>query len=99
MDLVAEHELSALFPDGRTATVRVRVGRPRLRPTGEWACPVEVVGLPGWQGPLDIFGEGSLQSLSLGLGVLRSELLRAATEGTVFRFPDSEDIVGVETLF
>ena len=98
MDIIAEHELSALFPDGRTGLVHLRVGRPRPCPTGEWACPVEVTGLPGWQGSHDIAGVSSLQSLSLGLRFLRSALLNATARGTGFRFPDCEEIVGVEVL-
>jgi len=99
MDVVAEQELSALFPDGRLTPVRVRVGHPRPRPTGEWACPVEVEGLPGWQGSRDIFGEGSLQALMLGLRLLRSVLLNETARGTVFHWPDGQDAVRVELLF
>jgi hypothetical protein len=99
MDVVADQELSALLPDGRVVRVHVRVGRPHPRPTGEWACPIDVEGLPGWQGSRDVFGEGSLQSLMLGLGLLRSVLLDATARGTVFRWPDSEELVPVELLF
>src|SRR4051794_38267402 len=82
MEIVVEQELSALFPDGRVVPIRMRVGRPHPRPTGEWACPVEVDGLPSWQGSRDIFGEGPLQALTLGLRLLRSALLDAAVRGT-----------------
>jgi hypothetical protein len=99
MDVVSEEALSALLPDGRVVPIHIRVGRPRPRPTGEWACPVDAEGLPGWQGSRDIFGEGSLQALMLGLGLLRSVLLDATARGTVFRWPDSEEVFHVELLF
>jgi len=99
MEVVAEQELSALFPDGRVTPVHIRIGCPHCRPTGEWACPVEAEGVPGWPGPPDIFGEGSLQALMLGLRFLRSLLHDATTRGTVFRWPDSEDVIDTELLF
>jgi hypothetical protein len=99
MEVVAEQELSALLPDRRVVSVHVRLGRPVRRSTGEWACPVEVDGLPGLQVSCEIFGEGSLQALTLGLRMLQSVLLDATVKGTVFHWPNSEDVVGAELLF
>jgi hypothetical protein len=99
MEIVAEQGLSALFPDGRLVPVHFRVGRPHRRPTGEWACPVEVDGLPGWQGSVDIFGVDSLQALTLGCRLLRSVLLDATARGTVFHRPDSKIVYSAELLF
>lgn len=99
MDVVAEEVLTTLFADGRTGTVHLRVGRPRPCEGGEWACAVEIEGLPGWRGPVDVFGVVALQAMSLGLGFLRSSLMSQAAGGARFRFPGEEEDVDLSVLF
>lgn len=99
MEAVAEEKFSCSFPDGRTSALRIRVGRPRPRATGEWACAVQLEGLPGWEVSHDIFGEGPLQALTLGLRFLRRVLLDAAAGGVVLRCPVSKEIVSVAQVF
>lgn len=96
MDVIAEETLFARFPDGSSGLISFRVGRPVPCSEGGTACPVEAAGLPGWNGPTSIFGEGSLHALSLGIRFLSLMMIGHKRLGVVFYWPDTDDVVGTE---
>ena len=99
MDVVAEHQCVAMYPDGVPVLIVLRVGRPFAHPKGDYACSVEAKGLRIWQGPSDISGASTLHALMLGLRFLRAMLIEEADRGVVFRWEDSEQTVTVNELF
>lgn len=70
-DLVGSLSLIGITPDGQERVFVVGVGRPARQPTGEWACPTLS---PDDSEPRSIYGEDSLQALSLGLSFVRLRL-------------------------
>jgi hypothetical protein len=99
MDVVAERRLLALFPDGASVPVCLRVGRPRPHPLGDWVCPVQAEGLRIWEGPSEFFGVGSWQALMIGLRFLREMLAAEMDKGAVFHWEDGEHAISLEELF
>lgn len=85
---IATYELVGRRPDGPAFPVRVRVYKPRVseRMAPAWTCQVEVE--PLWSSPFEIYGEGSLQSLCLGLKhAVQMLALFTEQEGTL-EYPD-----------
>jgi uncharacterized protein DUF6968 len=70
--IIATREFSAKRPTG-TVRVLVRIGWPRRRPTGEWACPFQVTGL-GRQKIKQAFGIDAFQAVQLVFQAIRLEL-------------------------
>jgi hypothetical protein len=99
MDVVAEHRLLALYPDGAAMPVCLRVGRPRPYPLGDWVCPIQAEGLRIWEGPREFCGVDSWQALMLALRLLREMLAAEIEAGAVFHWEDGEHPISVEVLF
>src|SRR5882672_10246463 len=70
--IIATREFSAKRPAG-TVRVLVRIGSPRRRQTGEWACPFEVTGL-GRQRLKHALGIDAFQAVQLVFQAIRVEL-------------------------
>lgn len=78
-DPIAVLELTWVRPDGSQSPVTAKVGHPYLVAGTEWACPCALDGIDGAYP--DIRGEGSLQALSLALGLLRQRLVHVLSDG------------------
>ena len=65
---IATSEYVFQFSDGSRRPVRLRVGKPYMISTSEWACPVELKGFEA-RYP-DIRGNDSMQALSLALSLV-----------------------------
>lgn len=63
--------------------VLVRLGKPRHRRTGEWACPYRIQGV-GSGRTRQVFGEDAVQALQLALEAIRLELEPFRHELTCF---------------
>ena len=70
---IASLTLDAEAPDGARFSITVEIGTPYHRETGEWACPVALVGLYGRLS--DACGENSFQALCMAAS-LAQDLLR-----------------------
>jgi hypothetical protein len=44
MDVVAEYRMNLKYPDGEIVPVRLRIGRPRELPSGNWHCDADIEG-------------------------------------------------------
>src|SRR5690349_23988522 len=99
MDVIAEHEVLALFPDGEAAKVVLRIGRPVPHPESDWVCPVQAEGLRLWQGPTEIMGVGFWHALMCGQMFLREMLAAEAKQGAVFHWEGGEHPISIEELF
>jgi Domain of unknown function (DUF6968) len=99
MDVVADHNLFAVFANGQLAPVRLRIGRPMPHPKGDWACPVDVDGLQIVEGSTEIFGVGLGHALMLGLRFLREILSSEVQRGTVFHDEEGKHAINIERLF
>jgi hypothetical protein len=91
-DFITE-ELSALHPDGRRATVIVRIGKPfKAAPANDpdnntHVCPVQLDGID--DKPFPVHGEGPIQALHLGLSKVQVDLeCCQETLGLRFVWPD-----------
>lgn len=83
---VAVLELVEVTADGSRTPLRIELGQPRLHGRGAWACLVSV---DGYDRPAkDIYGEDSLQSLCLGLRMVRLHLECALARGSRLVDPD-----------
>lgn len=82
-DLVLSWNLERRWPDGRTASLEVRIGTPewQVEPFPAWRCEVFIEGYAGQ--PMPIFGATALQSLSLAVRLVRELVLPLAEEATL----------------
>ena len=96
-ETIAERTLYAVDRDGRSRDVGLQIGKPYEAETGEWVCPVAMIGL---QGRLrDVRGADSWQALQLAqrmIGVLLD--LFVETGGRLFWEKNGEE-VKVHELF
>jgi len=99
MDVVAEHRIEVLHPDGTIARVHLRVGHPYPHPQGDYACRVSAEGLGGWGHPADICGVSSLHALLRGLGFLHRALAAAVERGAVLHWEGGKDVLTLDELF
>ena len=101
MDVIAEHRVDVLYPDGEIRPVHLRIGRPRPHPEGrgDWGCVVQAEGLRLWEGPAELFGEGSLHALMIGAGFLHRMLCSEVERGAVPRWPGGTAVLCVDDLF
>ena len=99
MDVVAEKRLVAVYPDGASTPIHLRVGRPMPHPRGDWFCEVVAEGLRHWQGPSKICGVETWQALMLGLRFLREVVRSEVRDGAVFHWEDGEHVLYIDKLF
>ena len=99
MDVVAQHRVDVLYPDGHLVPVLLRVGRPLPHPQGDFVCPVAADGLPDRDGPTEIFGVGSLHALMLGLRYLHHSLAIETERGAVLHWEGGEQVLALDELF
>jgi hypothetical protein len=69
---IASTELLVLSRTGEEMPVTVALGRPYQAPTGEWRCPLRLMGLP--ERHPDMAGEDSLQALCMAASLVRALL-------------------------
>jgi hypothetical protein len=83
VDTVAFHRLHIGYPDGRTQSICLQVGKPELQPNSNWVCAVQVEGLSLEGGHFPNYGGSSWQALMVGLRFLHNllwvEVRRGAT--------------------
>jgi hypothetical protein len=95
-DPVASAQFIWVRADGSEATIEAKVGRPYPVAATEWACPCAIEGLDGAYP--DIRGEGSLQALCLGLGLIRMRLGHVLEDGGKLLDPDGRSPVSQDSL-
>jgi hypothetical protein len=84
-EIIAERELQLTRPDGVTATVRIRIGRPVFSDDiGLWECPFRITGA-GQERKEQAPGVDSMQALLLTIQRIPSELkfVREWTQGSL----------------
>lgn len=101
MDVVAEHRLDVLYPDGEMVQIDIRIGRPQPHPAGkgDWSCIVQAVGLRAWEGPSELFGEGSLHALMIAAGFLHRMLSVEVERGAVPHWKGGAEALDIDGLF
>ena len=99
MDVIAEHRVDVLYPDGELVPVRLRIGRPRPHPQGDHVCPVQAEGLRLWEGPAEFAGVGSLHALMIGLRFLRDMLSTEVERGAVLHWEGGKQHLTLDDLF
>jgi hypothetical protein len=82
--------------DGSELPIEARVGRPYLVAGTEWACPCAIEGFDGAYP--DIRGEGSLQALSLAVGLILQRLGHLLESGGRLLDPDDRHTVDQANL-
>ncbi|HEV8456272.1 MAG TPA: hypothetical protein VGQ69_12890 [Gemmatimonadales bacterium] len=84
MEVIARRELAALSRDGERRSVEVRLGKPvpSGRQGGEWACPMQIVGL-GPERIKEAFGVDSVQAIQLALRLATIDLHSLASSNAV----------------
>ncbi len=92
LKFIAEMKLRAIGPKGRPFPVRIRIGRPSTARTGRAlhypsACRIEVSKL---QAPTRVYGEDSIQALSLAMVHIQSVLARFVAGGGELFFEDGK---------
>jgi hypothetical protein len=101
MDVVAEHQIDVLYPDGEMISVHIRVGRPQPHPegNGDWGCEVQAEGLRIWEGPNKLYGVGSLHALMIAVGFLHRMLSAEVERGAVLHWQGGEEALCADDLF
>jgi hypothetical protein len=76
--------------------VNLRIGQPYQIEEGNWACPIQLIGL--FEKLSDVHGEDSFQALMLAQNLARTLLNALVEKGwSVYSYADKE--VDVDTLF
>ena len=99
MEVIAEHKLLVLYPDGAAIPVCLRVGPLIPHPKGDWVCWVQAEGLRLWQGPTSLFGDGSWHALMVGLRFLQEMLAGEVRQGAVLHWENGEYPTSLEEVF
>ncbi len=99
MDVVAEHRLVVLYPDGELVPVYLRVGRPRPHPKGDHVCLVQAEGLRLWEGPTEFGGVDSFHALMIGLRFLYNMLSTEVERGAILHWEGAEEAHELSDLF
>jgi len=69
---IASQAILWLHADGTETRIEARIGEPYQVDARTWACPAALEGVDG-RYP-DIFGDGSMQALSLAMGLIATRL-------------------------
>jgi hypothetical protein len=96
-DWIANSRLLLVGGDHTERALTVRIGRPYEVRDGEWACPVETVGLHG-RHP-DVRGTDSLQSLCLASALVRFLLEDFVAKGGEVLHPEDRTAVTLSAVF
>ncbi|WP_088253112.1 hypothetical protein [Fimbriiglobus ruber] len=99
MHPIAEHRIDFLYPDGEMVPVRIRLGCPFVHPKGGWTCAVQAEGLRIWQGPSELFGEGSFHALVIGVRFLHRMLVAEIERGAVPHWEGGVEALEIDELF
>jgi hypothetical protein len=76
--------------------VNLRIGQPYQKEEGDWACPIQLIGL--FEDLSDVHGEDSFQALMLAQNLART-LLNALVEKGWRVYSYAEKETDVDTLF
>lgn len=95
-DIIAKTTVRAVSPIGEEFAGVIGVGAPVLQKTGEYGCAVV---LPPDSDSKMIFGEDSLQSLSLALRFTADRINDSLAKGWKFLYPDSNDAIPFGAYF
>ena len=95
-DLIAQSVVRSVSPIGDQFVSTFGVGAPVKQPTGEYGC--EVI-LPADSEPKIIFGEDSLQALSLAMHFSAVRIHDLILKGWKFFFPESDEEFPFEAYF
>lgn len=93
-EVIAEQEFQLVRPDGTTASVVTRLGRPAPDPQSprDWMCTYRITGI-GRERVKAAFGVDSMHALSLALHVAPVELVALAeAEGATLRWLGQEPV-------
>lgn len=96
-NIVAEREIICERANGERVRVTLRIGKPYRVSDGDWACPVEAVGL--FERLTDIYGVDSFQALFLAQSLLRNLMRGEAENGSAFWWADTHEKIDVDEMF
>ena len=96
IDFIAHTQSRVVKPSGEEGPYTIGVSRPIQQQTGEYGCQVC---LPDSIEPRTIYGEDSLQSLSLAMRFAADRIDDMIGKGWKFYFYDSEERFPFETYF
>ncbi|WP_437508345.1 DUF6968 family protein [Sorangium sp. So ce1099] len=74
LEPIAERRLSVVGEPGRMVTVTI--GKPMLKPSGDWACPVDIQGIPD-PARDSAYGVDAVQALQLAFETARQSLKKS----------------------
>lgn len=95
-DYIAKVNTRYVDAKGEQGDFTISIGRPSQQKTGEYACPVY---LPDLQQPTIIYGEDSLQALSLAMQFAAQHINDLLANGWQFFYPDSDFRIPFEVYF
>lgn len=96
-DPIAIQELLWIHKDGKEVLLTAKVGRPYKVDDNTWACPAELCGFEN-QYP-DMHGLGSMQALSLAMGLIKTRLGHLLEDGESLYYPeDKESLFDIQCL-
>jgi len=85
---VASINVDAIAPDGVVTRCTIAIYAPEQQPTGEYGCTLLI---PNDKTPQTIYGNDSLQSLTLAIRFLSLQLRTLFDEGWRFHDPEFDD--------
>lgn len=95
-DVIAEREVTCIFPDGRCETIHLQIGRPQPAPDQDWTCTAAAEELLP---EIRVYGVDSWQALTLAIGLMENVLAEEVRKGAVLHWPDDGTAVQMTDLF
>lgn len=95
-NLIAQVSVKCVSPSGEEFAGVIGVGAPVQQKTGEYGCAIVLP--PDYDSKM-IFGEDSLQSLSLALRFAADQINSHLAKGWKFLYPDSDDVIPFGAYF
>jgi hypothetical protein len=92
MSRIAELSLDAKHTDGERRSLCIAISQPEPEPDAHGNTYRTLLECEGFYKPRYIYGEGSLQSLTLTIPILRELLASIANAGWTLYYPGTEDV-------
>ena len=97
IDIIVQTKIDCIDHTGYRFECVIQIGKPQQAPTGEWACPVAMLGLE--KGLPSVRGEDSLQSVCLALTLVRQLLTHFVENGGRILCAGTDDEYSLDATF
>ena len=96
IDIIASTEARVVDPSGKEGIYTISLSKPSQQETGEYGCMLK---LPDQNDPITIYGEDSLQALSLAMRFASDRIEDMISRGWKYYYGDSNEPFPIGAYF